>query len=63
LEKESTLPSTGVETVDTQLVIEEIVIVITFDSSDFTPFGSASFFVGLGERRTVSNVPNESCLS
>jgi hypothetical protein len=48
--------------VDRQLVIEEIIIIviiiiITLGGGNFTPLGSGSFLVGLGEGRTVSNVP------
>jgi hypothetical protein len=40
-------------------MVEEIVviIIITFDGTEFTPLGSGIFLVGLGERRTVSNIP------
>jgi hypothetical protein len=42
-----------------QLLVEEIIIVviITFDGTEFTPLASGIFWVGFGERSTVSNVP------
>jgi hypothetical protein len=46
--------------IDRRLMVEEIIviiIIITFDGTAFTPLGSGIFLVGLGERRTVSNVP------
>jgi hypothetical protein len=45
--------------IDGQLVVEEIIIIviITFDGTEFTPLASGFFGGGLGERRTVRNVP------
>jgi hypothetical protein len=45
--------------IDRRLMVEEIIIIviITFDCTEFTPLGSGIFLVGLGERKTVSNVP------
>jgi hypothetical protein len=42
-------------------VVEEIIIIviiiITFNGTEFTPLASGIFWVGFGEHRTVSNIP------